>query len=696
MKSNRLFKLSIAFGLLFMVFSHLDIIKADVANNNTSVSENSTLNYYLTIHATMNGYYMKDDYSTYYFEPTLMNDYIYVEDKLPDGLEFVGFSPSQDGTIGAIHDTYIDYVCAGYVVDDTDDPSNLTGKWNAGHTEYTYHGLHYNAETRVVSFRIADLENGCHINVGIQTNTPSLGAGQTRVDFNNFASAIFSKIMTFSNPTNRYIGDGNETVYTVNFAYDLDPEEVELLNYPPSASYAEGETVSLPNDLFYIGHHFDGWTSNDVTITNGQFVMPNHNVTLMASFSTVQGHNVSYRIEGTVPDGYIVPSTKMYYPDVTVKIDSLTAGDVFNGYEFQGWETNDYAVGDSKRFVMPNSDVELVGHFVQKKYTVNYNFIKNHLPSNADSLLPSSEEYAAGEVVHLPTFSKEGDYVFAGWDYKDGFKMPARDITVNGYWQVYMGLYDPELSVEIVDPKTYYRPGDVVHFNIHLKNNTGLTFRVGLYSEIRLDSIPENNIYYYDISEDTTIPGYYYVSKNTNTITNLNVDLVYFSQEYSENKYDLVRKNYLQTVTVASSPKLFLCQKFADDNIDQYGIGNITFKISNSQYDYDVTLHKECTYIYLEPGTYHIKELLPMEQSVSVVLGLTDSNDSDFVIDDDNTKENVIIFINEMQPSYFIKSISAKLIEVVPACSNLNNGSIDPDNPEDPIDVEFDDDLNGI
>lgn len=679
MKNNSLLKFSVAFVLLFLAFYDIDIIKADVAYNNTSVSENSSLDYYLTIHATINGYYMKNSNNVYLFEPKLIDDYIYVEDKLPDGLEFLGFSPSKDGTIGAVNDTSVDDVCAGYVIDDTNDPSTLTGRWNAGHTEYTYHGLHYNAETRIVSFRIADLEKGCHINVGIKTRTPSLGSGQTRIDFNNYASAIFSKIMIFSNLTNRYIGDSNATLYTVNFAYNLDPEELVFLQYPPSLSYAEGETVSLPNDLFYIGHHFDGWTSDDVTITNGQFVMPNHGVTLMASFSSIQGHNVSYRIEGTIPDGYVVPSTKMFYPDVTVKIDSLVAGDVINGYEFQGWETNDYTVGDSKRFVMPNNDVELVGRFVQKKYTINYNFIKNVLPSNADSLLPSSEEYAEGEVVRLPSFSQQGNYVFAGWDYKDGFKMPARDITVNGYWQEYKGIYDPDLSVEIINPKTYYRPGDIIHFNIHIKNNTGETFRIGLQSDISLENSSfQNGVYYYDISEDTNILGSINVSKNFDIVNNLNTDIVYVSQDYSENKYDLAEKDYLQTVTFELSPKLYLCQKFTDDDIN--GVGNITFKISSSQNDYDLTLHNSCTYIYLEPGTYHIKEFLPMEQRDSVVLGLTNSNDSNFVIDDDNTKENIIIFINELNPTFFIKLISAKLMEIIPSCSNLNgdSGDINP------------------
>ncbi len=78
--------------------------------------------------------------------------YLYVEDKLPEGLIFSGFVTTEDGSIGAVRRGSADS-CPGSVVDDTKEESTDTGVWNEDHTEYTYHGLHYDATTRTVRFR---------------------------------------------------------------------------------------------------------------------------------------------------------------------------------------------------------------------------------------------------------------------------------------------------------------------------------------------------------------------------------------------------------------------------------------------------------------------------------------------------------------------------------------------------------------
>ena len=69
----------------------------------------------------------------------------------------------------------------------TDDTPESNGEWNADNTEYTYHGLHYNANTRTVSFKVDNLQAGCVLTVGVITRTPASVNG--RVDFYNYGTA---------------------------------------------------------------------------------------------------------------------------------------------------------------------------------------------------------------------------------------------------------------------------------------------------------------------------------------------------------------------------------------------------------------------------------------------------------------------------------------------------------------------------
>lgn len=670
-------KLSISLVVLLMVFCGIIYsgeTRADVEQNDTSISQNASLTYFLKVTNSKVGYLITtSNGSSYYnYYENVNAGYIYVEDKLADGLEFIGFNTTNDGTIGGRKVSSPNAVCSGNVVDDTHEISKTQGKWNNDHTEYTYHGLHYNANTRTVSFKIENLENDCVITVGIKTKTPSLKEGETKVDLYNYASARINGLTVLSNLVHRYIGGDAYSPYYVDYTYDTDVDiNSSLLPTPPKTYYAPGVDVQVNNDVYYMGYHFDGWTTSDVTVTDGIFEMPNHNVNFVGHFTPIQGHNVTYRIDGTIPEGYVVPSTKMYYPGASVRVDSLKSGEIFNGYEFQGWTVNGATTNDSNNiFEMPNQNIEIVGRFVEKKYSLNYRFVDRSLPSNADSLLPSSQEYRVGDTVNLASIADQGDYLFVGWDRSDTFVMPANDVTVNGYWQTFMGEYEPELTLTNLYPSAYYKLGDMVHFKLHVENDTGNAFKMGFKSDIYLVGASDvvDDIYYFEIPEDTDITGYYFIDEYSDLEMQFKIQLIYVEPLIGDYRYTIKSNDYLLSATINLAPKLYLCQKSVGSNGVKAGVGNTTFKIEGEGISYDLKLNNECINLYLTPGTYHIKESMPMEQRISVVLGLIDANDRNFVIDSDNEKENVIIFMNEVDPSYFIKTIGYRPVNLSPTC----------------------------
>ena len=164
-------RLLIGSGLLIVIVAVVAIIAsfsfAEPLENHVKVEENSELTYYIDV-----SYDGRDSTATTSSDSAtaeVYSDYIYVEDKLPEGLTFVDFVQTEDGTIGATKRSDGTF-CAGYVEDGVA-------------------GLSYDPDTRTVSFRVKNLKAGCKLTVGIITRTPKLASGQTRMDFYNTAFA---------------------------------------------------------------------------------------------------------------------------------------------------------------------------------------------------------------------------------------------------------------------------------------------------------------------------------------------------------------------------------------------------------------------------------------------------------------------------------------------------------------------------
>ena len=435
--------------------------------DDVKVEENSELTYYIDV--TYDGKDGEAITSSDSATSQVYSDYIYVEDKIPDGLLFQGFIETDDGTIGAVKRSDNSF-CAGYVEDGVD-------------------GLHYNSSTRTVSFRVKNLQAGCKITVGIRTMTPSLG-DKMRMDFYNTAYGREGSMSVKSNTVHVFMGRESVTSYNVSYQYTgTVPEGAPEV--PPTSSYVSGSTVGVSQDVHVDGYVFSGWSTSDVTVTNKSFTMPSKNVTFRGSFrkDTSPTYEVSYTIDGDVPEGYLPPTDKNYVSGADVKLDSLKVGDIINGYRFLGWTTSDVelpdtSVDDSVIFEMPPKNVSIVGKFERVSYTVSYEFQGNVVPPNADSLLPTEKEYYPGDTVSVASNPKASGYQFLGWYSSDEFVMPEEDVVIYGEWSRVTGTFSPTITKTIANKKSFYQNGDVVNFNITVSNTASFPIKDVILEEL--------------------------------------------------------------------------------------------------------------------------------------------------------------------------------------------------------------------
>ena len=617
MKKILIFSMIVILLTIFMGYTF-----ASPINNNVKVTPDTNLTYYLNI--KYDGVDVSGNLSSDTSRIDVYSDTMYITDKLPDGLIFDGFEMSSDGTIGAFERDNPSIPCLGKVIDDT----NLDGVWNNDNTEYTYHGLHYNKNTNTVSFKVKNLKAGCQLNVGIKTKTPykiddmTTNNKEVRRDFYNFASIREKTVETVSNLVHVFMGLDDASLYNVTYEYTGDVPDSAIL--PVTTSYMENTSVSTYNNINPIGYTFNGWTCDDVIIQNGKFTMPNHDIVLKGSFTENSKYQVSYNITGTIPDGYVVPDSTYYYYLEDVKVDSLKAGDIVGNYKFNGWSTNDIEIQNDE-FVMPNNNVTITGSFSTITHQVSYKFTGNK-PDNSDSLLPSTANYEKGANVVLPTVNNVSGYVFLGWN-KDNFTMNDEDVIIYGQWKRLNGTFEPTITKTILNPKPYYHPGDVINYKITVLNNANYPI-----SNVMLKEGLDNG-YYIDGQ------GYTHVG-NVATISSINANdsiYVYSSYTVSENDINVLNNptsivgahadNYYEIVSTTSDDlivdlksKVTICT-----NVEGSDVGN-TFLVSISNNDYNTSLNMKkntCLNVYLDPGTYSIKEINPQEYNIKEINGLT-------------------------------------------------------------------------
>ena len=359
---------------------------------------------------------------------------------------------------------------------------------------------------------VKNLKAGCKLTVGIVTQTPSLDDyGVDRMDFYNTGHASEKDYSTKSNTVHAYIGREDMIDYVVSYSY-TGTVPPNAPNPPSNASYTPGANVGVETAPIVPGYTFSGWTTQEATVNNDKFTIPEKNVIFVGSFTENPPFEVSYVVNGEAPMGFMSPSPKTYNAGVDVTVDSLTVGDIIDGYRFLGWTTKDPIDISNGNFSMPNQDVQLVGQFERVKYDVKYEFQGTVKPTNESALLPKTEQHYPKDIVtvdnNLPTTTCriEGSpevkkCTFLGWYSDSTFEMPENDVTIYGEWKISDGLFAPIITKDLVTPKASYHNNEEVKFKITVVNTENYPLHDVLLQE-ELDGVSFINGEGYTILND--------------------------------------------------------------------------------------------------------------------------------------------------------------------------------------------------
>ena len=653
---------------------------SDPLDNDVEVEFDSELTYYLNVSydgVDRNG--LASDDSTI---SDVKSGTIYVEDRLPDGLTFDRFLTTADGSFGSIQRT-TGSSCLGKVVDDTNEESPDEGVWNAGHTEYTYHGLHYSTLTNKVTFKVSNLQAGCVLTVGIVTRTPSTADDpsteevETRRDFYNFATAREKGLTATSNTVHAFMGSDKVSLVNVEYEYDTVGEvPANAPNLPDMQAYAPGTIVSVAPDLEVEGYTFTGWKTSDVQVTNGTFEVPGgdvRTVTFSGSFERKAKYTVTYQITGDVPEEYVVPLQKEYYEGAEVVRDSLRKGTVLNGARFDGWSSEDVELPtedvnkpeEKLTFAMPDHNVTITGNFIELKYDVEYRFFDGVLPPNADDYLPPKESHKPGDEVTLKNIETEPDgYEFLTWYYDPVFEMPEHNVIVYGEWKEKSGEFEPVISKEVISGKDYYRYRDNVEYKITITNNEDYAISKVMITEDNDNSIIQPDSGYTKVSDHMavieTIPAHSskyvyatYTVQATDSGTVVRDSSLIGALGGSPGNYELKPGTYIASASFVTQAKLTICQRITgtyNENTFQFHITGNT-----SNYETWMALDKdECETIFIDPTTYNINQIAPQEYSLVSVTGAITSNNANLVVSPG--EEYTIEFTNSFIKKGFLHS----------------------------------------
>ncbi len=450
---------------------------------------------------------------------------ISVKDKLPEGLEFIGFDNDQDTWSKS------PWCSSGRIVNGSS-------------------GLKYDENTRTVSFKVSNLEDGCNISVALKVRALDT---TTRVDMYNTAKATVNGKNIDSNIVYSYIGPESSERYKVTYNIVGLDENKTAVATPVEKEYTVGQTVGteLPSEID--GYIFSGFTSSDVTISNDKFVMPNKNVTITGTYvsSNETKHKLKFAISDSSIKDIILPKDKefktgetlntfdivyryckeynpqQYYYDVVLRFGDYILVD----YNLP----SDVEVDESGYFQMPDNDTTLTLVFEKTPNMITYRFEGDIVPKTAE--MPKSTANPSEAVKHQideeflnyvsngynyygysihnvgDTVKLKNDYKsttcidksdnnkevkcrFIGWYQNDEFVMPGYNLDVFGKWMKINDTFAPEMNLVVLNPKEKYEKGDVVEFKTTIKNTASVDIKnLVINNNFKEQTIKEGNGY---------------------------------------------------------------------------------------------------------------------------------------------------------------------------------------------------------
>ncbi len=340
------------------------------------------------------------------------------------------------------------------------------------------------------------------------------------------------------------------------------------------------------------GYRFSGWTTNDVTVTDGTFKMPNADVTFTGSFEKIK-YTVSYQFQGSIlppNSSQYLPANQSYAPGETVTVSQINPNVV--GYEFVGWYSE-------PTFIMPEENVVISGEWV-----IRYGYFKPTIKTTITStcnfqfdpnatcyLTPATTAYSQTIVTNTADIPIKNVVVKVNGDESSVLSNVIYTGTNNGYTKIDKNTYEI----------TQLNAGQSVTIRFYHYGYYGGTFDVN--SEI-IGALADNN----------------YVLDETG--------------------------NYKDTATYHRKASLKICSVF---NGKSRGSRNQYIIESDNFYTTLITKDNSCGKIFLEPGEYTITQVGKQDYGLVSVTGDLTTNGGKLIIPNEPSDDDYRIdFKNEI------------------------------------------------
>ena len=323
----------------------------------------------------------------------------------------------------------------------------------------------------------------------------------------------WSRESGFTMPAENIVVEGHFKINSYTVTYKVDDQL-----YGKVDTYKFGEDVTLRDAPTKEGYTFSGWSE-----TSG-FKMPAKDVEIKGNFS-INDYTVTYKVDGKVID----EKKHQYNEEVTVRADETK-----EGYTFSGWSSEDVRQSfiqrllsssiAGKTFRMPAKDVVIEGHFDINSYKVTY---------QVDGVQSGEiETYEYGTLVTIRDDLEKEGHKFSGWNLKEDFAMPAKDVVIVGSFTA------NEYTVTYLVDGTPYE--------------TAETYLYG--TAVKLKEAPEKEGYTFsgwDHEEDFTMPAENVVINGSFSINSYKVTYEVDGSAYGkEETYE-----YGSAVTLQKEPK---------------------------------------------------------------------------------------------------------------------------------------------
>ena len=220
-----------------------------------------------------------------------------------------------------------------------------------------------------------------------------------------------------------------------------------------------GDTITLiakPEKDYY---DVTDWSADGITITDGKFVMPAHDVTFKAT-SSPKFYNVNMTIDGSISSDS--PISAQYMSVVTLPVPPKKSGYT---YYWQSDDVTIYEEDGEYKFDMPHNDVNVECVYTTATHNVYYMIDGETEPYHTIRDVPVGKQMSLYDVGDLP--SKDGYLFNEIWvcltdvmltDKEDNYMMPDSDVY---FWGRYAKDDDSviALGIEVVvddQPEKYY------------------------------------------------------------------------------------------------------------------------------------------------------------------------------------------------------------------------------------------------